>query len=122
MPNPVTPYKNSELPKKQQVTQMFDNISGNYDNLNRVISFGIDVKWRKKVLKLVAETKPETILDIATGTGDLAILMAQTGAKKITGFDISAGMLDIGKKKIKPGNYRPHRDAARRFRKHAVCR
>ncbi len=100
MPNPVTPYKNSELPKKEQVTQMFDTISGNYDNLNRVISFGIDVKWRKKVLKLVADKKPETILDIATGTGDLAILMAQTGAKKITGFDISAGMLDIGKKKI----------------------
>jgi len=100
MPNPVTPYKNSSLPKKEQVTQMFDNISGNYDNLNRVISFGIDVKWRKKVLQLVADKKPQTILDIATGTGDLAILMAQTNAKKIVGFDISAGMLDVGRKKI----------------------
>jgi len=79
---------------------MFDNISGNYDNLNRVISFGIDVKWRKKVLQLVADKKPQTILDIATGTGDLAILMAQTNAKKIVGFDISAGMLDVGRKKI----------------------
>lgn len=50
---------------KEQVTQMFDNISGNYDELNRVISMGIDIKWRKKVLKLVADQKPKTILDIA---------------------------------------------------------
>lgn len=72
---------------------MFDTISGNYDGLNRVISFGIDVKWRKKVLKLVADTNPDTILDIATGTGDLALLMTQTNATKIIGLDISAGML-----------------------------
>ena len=77
----VTPYKDSTLGKKEQVTQMFDAISGNYDGLNRVISFGIDVKWRKKVLQLVAAKNPETILDIATGTGDLAILMAKTNAK-----------------------------------------
>ena len=79
---------------------MFDTISGNYDNLNRVISFGIDIKWRKKVLQLVAQSNPEIILDIATGTGDLAILMAQTSAKKIIGLDISAGMLEVGVKKI----------------------
>ena len=96
----ITPYKDSTLGKKEQVAQMFDNISGNYDGLNRVISFGIDVKWRKKVLKLVAAKKPENILDIATGTGDLAILMVQTNAKKIIGLDISAGMLEVGKKKI----------------------
>lgn len=100
MSEPVTPYKSSTLPKKEQVAQMFDNISGNYDNLNRVISFGIDIKWRKKVLKLVADTNPKTILDIATGTGDLAILMAQTNAEKIIGLDISAGMLEVGTKKI----------------------
>jgi demethylmenaquinone methyltransferase/2-methoxy-6-polyprenyl-1,4-benzoquinol methylase len=96
----VTPYKDSELGKKEQVAQMFDTISGNYDGLNRVISFGIDVKWRKKVLKLVADTQPDTILDIATGTGDLALLMTQTNATKIIGLDISAGMLSVGRKKI----------------------
>lgn len=96
----VTPYKDSSLGKKEQVTQMFDTISGNYDGLNRVISFGIDVKWRKKVLQLVAGKNPETILDIATGTGDLAILMAKTNAKNIIGLDISSGMLEVGKKKI----------------------
>ena len=100
MSKQVTPYKDSDLSKKEQVAQMFDTISGNYDGLNRVISFGIDVKWRKKVLKLVSDRNPETILDIATGTGDLAILMASTSAKKIIGLDISAGMLEVGKKKI----------------------
>ena len=79
---------------------MFDNISGDYDGLNRVISFGIDVKWRKKVVKFVEKTNPETILDIATGTGDLAIALAKTNASKIVGLDISSGMLDIGKQKI----------------------
>ncbi len=96
----ITPYKSSSLSKKEQVAHMFDTISGNYDELNRVISFGIDVKWRKKVLKMVAEKKPKTILDIATGTGDLAILMANTSAEKIIGLDISKGMLDIGIQKI----------------------
>ena len=97
----ITPYKDSSLGKKEQVAQMFDTISGNYDRLNRVISFGIDVKWRKKVLQIVANENPETILDIATGTGDLAILMTKTNAKKIIGLDISAGMLDVGRTKIK---------------------
>lgn len=96
----IKPYKNSDLGKKEQVTKMFDTISGDYDGLNRVISFGIDVKWRKKVVKLVNETTPKTILDIATGTGDLAIALAKTNADKIIGLDISSGMLDIGKQKI----------------------
>lgn len=100
MSEKITPYKNSSLGKKEQVAQMFDTISGNYDGLNRVISFGIDVKWRKKVLQLVANTNPKTILDIATGTGDLAILMTETDADKIIGLDISAGMLEVGRKKI----------------------
>ncbi|MWB95747.1 bifunctional demethylmenaquinone methyltransferase/2-methoxy-6-polyprenyl-1,4-benzoquinol methylase UbiE [Flavobacterium sp. GA093] len=104
MSEKITPYKNSSLGKKEQVAQMFDTISGNYDNLNRVISFGIDVKWRKKVLKIVSDTEPKIILDIATGTGDLAILMSQTNAEKIIGLDISAGMLEVGKKKIEEKN------------------
>jgi demethylmenaquinone methyltransferase/2-methoxy-6-polyprenyl-1,4-benzoquinol methylase len=97
----VKPYKNSDLGKKEQVTKMFDTISKDYDGLNRVISFGIDVKWRRKVVKIVKETHPKTILDIATGTGDLAIKLAQTNGAKIIGLDISNGMLEIGKQKIK---------------------
>jgi demethylmenaquinone methyltransferase/2-methoxy-6-polyprenyl-1,4-benzoquinol methylase len=96
----IKPYKDSELSKKEQVAQMFDTISGNYDGLNRVISFGIDVKWRKKVVQLVAAKNPNTVLDIATGTGDLALLMTKTTASKIIGLDISAGMLEVGKQKI----------------------
>ena len=96
----ITPYKSSTLSKKEQIAQMFDSISGNYDGLNRVISFGIDVKWRNKVLQLVSEKEPKTVLDIATGTGDLALLMTKTTAEKIIGLDISAGMLEVGKKKI----------------------
>lgn len=104
MSKSVTPYKDSDLGKKEQVAQMFDTISGNYDGLNRVISFGIDVKWRKNVLKMVSDKNPEMILDIATGTGDLAILMTETKAKKIIGLDISAGMLEVGRKKIEQKN------------------
>lgn len=100
MSKSFTPYKDSELGKKEQVAQMFDTISGNYDGLNRIISFGIDIKWRKKVLAIVSAAHPKKILDIATGTGDLAILMAGTNAEKITGLDISAGMLEVGRKKI----------------------
>lgn len=100
----ITPYKDSSLGKKEQVTQMFDTISGNYDDLNRVISLGIDVKWRKKVVDIVAKKNPENILDIATGTGDLAILMTKTSAKKIVGLDLSVGMLEVGKKKIATQN------------------
>lgn len=100
MPKKITPYKDSDLNKKKQVERMFDTISTNYDGLNRVISFGIDVKWRKKVVKLVSDTNPESVLDIATGTGDLAISLAKTGAKEIVGLDLSEGMLAVGRKKI----------------------
>lgn len=100
MSEKVKPYKDSQLNKKQQVAQMFDNISKEYDGLNRVISFGIDVKWRKKVVDIVAKSKAMRILDIATGTGDLAINLAQTEAQEIIGLDISDGMLEVGRKKI----------------------
>ncbi len=100
MSSKITPYKDSDLNKKQQVTQMFDNISKEYDGLNRVISFGIDVKWRNKVVDIVSKTNPSRILDIATGTGDLAINLAKTDAKEIIGLDISDGMLEVGRQKI----------------------
>ncbi|MBT8256946.1 MAG: bifunctional demethylmenaquinone methyltransferase/2-methoxy-6-polyprenyl-1,4-benzoquinol methylase UbiE [Bacteroidia bacterium] len=96
----IKPYKDSELSKKQQVTTMFDTISGEYDGLNRVITLGIDLKWRKKVVAMVAATHPKTILDVATGTGDLAIAMTETGAERIIGLDLSQGMLDVGQNKI----------------------
>ncbi|WP_299228579.1 bifunctional demethylmenaquinone methyltransferase/2-methoxy-6-polyprenyl-1,4-benzoquinol methylase UbiE [uncultured Psychroserpens sp.] len=104
MASKVTPYKDSNLNKKKQVTQMFDNISKEYDGLNRVISFGIDVKWRNKVVDIIAKANPKTILDIATGTGDLAISLAKTKAEKIIGLDISDGMLEVGRKKIDTKN------------------
>ncbi len=96
----VKPYKNQESSRKEQVTKMFDNISGNYDFMNRLMTFGIDVKWRKKVVKMVGKTKPKQILDIATGTGDFAIMLAEIKPKKIVGLDISQGMLEIGKEKV----------------------
>jgi len=96
----VKPYKNQDSSRKEQVTRMFDNISGNYDFMNRLMTFGIDVKWRKKVVKMVAETKPRKILDIATGTGDFAIMLADIKPEKIVGLDISQGMLEVGKKKV----------------------
>tara|TARA_B100001057_G_scaffold495151_1_gene593447 strand:+ start:771 stop:1499 length:729 start_codon:yes stop_codon:yes gene_type:complete len=100
MPKKITPYKNSSMSKKKQVAQMFDTISNEYDGLNRVISFGIDLKWRNKVVEIVGLQKPDSILDIATGTGDLAINLTKTNAKKIIGLDISEGMLNVGRKKI----------------------
>lgn len=100
----VIPYKNSDQGKKQQVTEMFDKVSSNYDFLNRLLTFGIDVSWRKNVVKLVLGRKARNVLDIATGTGDLAIMFAKEDLDKITGLDISVGMLEVGKKKIKELN------------------
>lgn len=100
----IKPYKDSEAGKKEQVATMFNNISKNYDGLNRVISFGIDVSWRKKVVKLVSKNNPQQILDIATGTGDLALMMSQLNPKKVIGLDISEGMLEVGKQKIAKAN------------------
>ncbi|MFY7672092.1 bifunctional demethylmenaquinone methyltransferase/2-methoxy-6-polyprenyl-1,4-benzoquinol methylase UbiE [Tenacibaculum sp. MEBiC06402] len=104
MDKQIKPYKDSELGKKEQVAHMFDTISKNYDGLNRVISLGIDVSWRKKVVKLVSENNPKQILDIATGTGDLALMMAELNPDKIVGLDISPGMLEVGKEKINKAN------------------
>ncbi|SEB67048.1 demethylmenaquinone methyltransferase / 2-methoxy-6-polyprenyl-1,4-benzoquinol methylase [Tenacibaculum sp. MAR_2009_124] len=104
MSEQIKPYKDSELGKKEQVAQMFDNISKDYDGLNRVISLGIDVSWRKKVVKLIGENSPKQILDIATGTGDLALMMTKLNPDRIVGLDISEGMLEVGRTKIDKAN------------------
>lgn len=96
----IKPYTQSEDSKKVQVAQMFDKISDNYDQMNRIITFGIDKVWRKKVIKLATENQPQTLLDVATGTGDLALMAAQQSQAKIIGVDLSEGMLAVGRKKI----------------------
>jgi demethylmenaquinone methyltransferase/2-methoxy-6-polyprenyl-1,4-benzoquinol methylase len=79
---------------------MFDNISGNYDFLNHFLSLGIDIRWRKKAIQWLAESKPKVILDVATGTGDFAVEAMELKPDKIIGIDISQGMLDVGIKKM----------------------
>ncbi len=101
VPKTIKPYASPDQSKKEQVTKMFDTISKEYDSINRIITFGIDIKWRKRVIKIVAERNPKNILDIASGTGDLAIMAAQhTQAQQIIGVDISKGMLQKGEEKI----------------------
>jgi demethylmenaquinone methyltransferase / 2-methoxy-6-polyprenyl-1,4-benzoquinol methylase len=97
----IVPYKELDLGKKDQVAQMFDNISGKYDFLNHFFSLGIDIIWRKKAINLLQKYKPNTILDVASGTADFAIEALALNPKKIVGVDISEGMLNIGKEKIK---------------------
>lgn len=97
----VVPYKDSELSKKEQVAGMFDDIAGRYDFLNRFLSAGIDIRWRKKAIAYLKDIEPKQILDVATGTGDVAIMaFGLLKPEKITGIDISEGMLEIGRKKI----------------------
>ncbi len=97
----IVPFKESELGKKEQVAKMFDDIAFRYDFLNHFLSAGIDVKWRKKAIKMLADSHPQKILDVATGTADMAIMAsAILNPQKITGIDISEGMLEIGRKKI----------------------
>jgi demethylmenaquinone methyltransferase/2-methoxy-6-polyprenyl-1,4-benzoquinol methylase len=97
----VVPYKEQKATKKEQVASMFNQISPRYDLLNHVLSFGIDIYWRKKAIKLLKPYKPRLILDIATGTADFAIEALAAKPEKIIGVDISEGMLNIGKEKIK---------------------
>ena len=97
----VVPFKHSEESKKKQVGKMFDKIAYRYDFLNRFLSLGIDISWRKKSLKYLIPVQPKQVLDVATGTGDFAIMSYEIlKPEKITGIDISDGMLDIGRKKI----------------------
>ena len=97
----ITPY-GSEKGKKAQVKEMFDNIAGSYDFLNKTLSFGIDRLWRKTMLKQLRKTGAKKILDVATGTGDVAINIAKKiDGVKVVGIDLSPGMLKVGEEKIK---------------------
>ncbi len=99
----IKPFENAEGSKKEQVATMFDQIAYRYDVLNRFLSAGIDVGWRKKALKELGSVSPQTLLDVATGTADVALLAMQQlkpTPQKIVGIDISEGMLQIGRKKI----------------------
>lgn len=97
----VVPYKEKTSSKKEQVAEMFDNISHRYDFLNHFLSLGIDILWRKKAIRMLKPHAPKQILDVATGTGDFAIEALALKPDRIVGVDISAGMLDMGKKKMK---------------------
>ena len=95
----INPYSEGE--KAQQVEQMFDNIAPTYDTLNHRLSWDIDKSWRKKAIRQLAPFKPQTMLDIATGTGDFAILSAQMlKPTRLVGVDISEGMMEIGRQKV----------------------
>ena len=95
----VKPYR-THLGKKEEVEQMFDNISRKYDFLNRVLSVGIDVLWRRKVVRLLKGLLHRNVLDIATGTADLAIEISKIQPNKIVGLDISEGMLEVARRKV----------------------
>ncbi|MBV6644755.1 MAG: bifunctional demethylmenaquinone methyltransferase/2-methoxy-6-polyprenyl-1,4-benzoquinol methylase UbiE [Cyclobacteriaceae bacterium] len=96
----VVPYKDKQGTKKEQVAEMFNNISRRYDFLNHFLSLGIDILWRKKAISYLRSLQPKTILDIATGTGDFAIESLSLEPEKVIGVDISEGMLTIGRQKL----------------------
>jgi demethylmenaquinone methyltransferase/2-methoxy-6-polyprenyl-1,4-benzoquinol methylase len=96
----IKPYNDGE--KAKQVEEMFDNIAPSYDKLNHRLSWNIDKGWRRKAIRQLAPFKPQTLLDIATGTGDFAILAAEMlHPQKLVGADISEGMMEIGRKKVR---------------------
>lgn len=97
----VKPYGNKDQSKKEEVAEMFNKISGKYDFLNHFLSLGIDRIWRKKAVQLLREIQPKRILDIATGTGDFAIASLKLSPTEIVGMDISEGMLEVGRQKMK---------------------
>ena len=101
----IVPDKESLLTKKEQVADMFDNIAFRYDFLNRFLSGGIDIVWRRKAIKQLKDLQPKNILDVATGTADVALMTYKMlKPEKITGIDISNGMLEFGRKKIAKQN------------------
>jgi demethylmenaquinone methyltransferase/2-methoxy-6-polyprenyl-1,4-benzoquinol methylase len=101
MSKTIVPYDSDKGTKKEQVADMFNNISKTYDFLNHFLSLGIDVIWRKKAINELKDEKPKRILDVATGTGDFAFeALSILKPEKITGVDISSGMLAIAQQKI----------------------
>jgi demethylmenaquinone methyltransferase/2-methoxy-6-polyprenyl-1,4-benzoquinol methylase len=97
----VVPDSNSGQQKKEQVAEMFNSIASRYDFMNRFLTAGVDLRWRKKAILQLQELHPQLVLDVATGTGDIAIMTHQLlHPQKIIGVDISAGMLELGRKKI----------------------
>ena len=101
MSEDIKPYKSNNLGKKDQVAKMFNSISPKYDLLNHLLSLGIDIRWRKKAIKLLTSSKPKKILDVATGTADFAIQSLELKPDKVIGVDISDGMLEYGREKLK---------------------
>jgi demethylmenaquinone methyltransferase/2-methoxy-6-polyprenyl-1,4-benzoquinol methylase len=97
----VKPYNKANATKKEEVEEMFDNISGKYDFLNHFLSLGIDKLWRKKAIKILKEYQPKVIMDMATGTGDFAIEALKLNPDRVVGVDLSNGMLEVGRKKMK---------------------
>ena len=100
----ITPYKDSKQEKKKQIATMFNNIAWRYDFLNHFLSFGTDRIWRRKAINLLKKSQPKVILDIATGTADLALAAMKLNPDKIFGVDISTDMLSIGREKIQKKN------------------
>lgn len=101
----INPYDDTRC-KTEQVQEMFDSIAPAYDFMNRAMTFGIDKLWRAKAVKLIKKHNPESILDVATGTGDLAIKLARSlKPKTITGIDLSQGMIEIGRKKVEEAGF-----------------
>jgi len=99
--DPITPYSSDEGSKSEQVEKMFNRIAPTYDRLNHTLSLGIDRRWRRKAVDALKPFAPSSILDIATGTGDFAILAARRlKPKHILGVDISEGMMEVGRKKV----------------------
>jgi len=97
----IVPFEKSNLDKKQQVAKMFDSIACRYDFLNRLLSAGIDIRWRKKAIAQLKDLQPKKVLDVATGTADVALMTYhKLKPEKIIGIDISDGMLELGRKKI----------------------
>ena len=97
----MKPNQSNNSSKKIQIEKMFDSISVEYDLLNRILTFGSDIRWKKKIVSIARTSNPKHILDIATGTADIALELSKINDSKITGVDISRKMLEVGRTKIK---------------------